>query len=472
VTQAEGEGQRTSPGPAGRDPPSSAPASGVPRETFASRFGALMSLIGVAIGLGNVWRFPYLVGKFGGSAFVLVYVVIAVAIGVPALMAEWALGRLTRRGPVGAFASARLPFGVQVGWILFAGVTAATAYYTAVIGWVLYYALGALASSFGARFDAGAILPPDHGFVVRSFLLQMACTAVVIVACAVVLDRGLRAGIERVSTVVMPALLVVLLVLVARSLTLPGATAGVRWYVLKFRLEDLDPGVVVAAMGHAMFSLSLGGTYMVAYGSYLGARDRLGSAAAWTVAADTISGLVAGLAIIPAVFALGLEPAAGPPLIFSTLPKVFAAIPAGWLFGCLFFAGLAGAGYLSDVASFETLVAGLTDNTHLTRRRAIWLVSTVVFVLSLPPSINNAIFVPWDLTFGSGLQTLGALLAVVVLAWCADRSAALRELSSDGQAPVPRWLFLWIRFGIPASILVVGIWWLLTSVLGVANAAA
>lgn len=441
------------------------------RETFASRFGALMSLIGVAIGLGNVWRFPYLVGKFGGAAFVLFYVVIAVAIGVPGLMAEWALGRQTRRGPVGAFVKGRLPFGLQFGWLLFACVIAATGYYTAVIGWVLYYAVGALVSSFGVPFDASAVLPPDHGFVARSFVLQMICTAAVTGACVLVLEKGLRSGIERVSKVMMPLLLVTLLILVARSLTLPGAMAGVRWYILKFRLEDLNANVMVAAMGHAMFSLSLGGTYMVTYGAYLDGREKLASAAMWTVAADTISGLVAGLAVIPAVFALGLEPSSGPPLIFSTLPRVFAAIPAGWLFGFLFFAGLVGAGYLSDVASFETLVAGLTDNTRLTRRRAIWVVATAVFVLSLPPTINSAIFLPWDLTFGSGLQTVGALVAVITLAWCVDRSAALNELSSGGEAVVPRWLFLWIRFGIPASILTVGIWWLLTSVFGVVHAA-
>ena len=221
-----------------------------------------------------------------------------------------------------------------------------------------------------------------------------------------------------------------------------------------------------------MFSLSLGGTFMVAYGSYLGAREKLASAAIFTVAADTISGLVAGLAVIPAVFALGLEPNSGPPLIFSTLPKVFAAVPAGWLFGFLFFAGLVGAGYLSDVASFETLVAGLTDNTRLTRRRAIWIVAVAVFLFSLPPTINNAIFLPWDLTFGSGLQTVGALIAVITLAWCVDRSAALDALSSGGEAVIPRWLFLWIRFGIPALMLTVGIWWLLTSVLGVVHTAA
>lgn len=443
--------------------------SGSGRETFASRFGTLMTLIGAAIGLGNVWRFPYLVGKFGGAAFVLFYVLVAVVIGVPGLMVEWALGRHTRRGPVGAFAAGRFPFGRQIGWILFTGVVAATAYYTAVLGWVLFHAIGALASALGMRLDSAAILPPESGFVARSFFLQLGCTAAVIVGCAMVLQRGLRSGIERVSKVLMPTLLVVLLMLVARSVTLPGSMEGVRWYILKFRLEDLDGRVMVAALGHAMFSLSLGGTFMVAYGSYLGAQEKLSSAAWWTVTADTLSGLVAGLAIIPAVFALGLEPTSGPPLIFSTLPKVFAAIPAGWLFGLLFFAGLVGAGYLSDVAAFETLVAGLTDNTRLTRKRAIWTIAGAVLLLSIPPTINNRIFYPWDLTFGSGLQTVGALLAVITLAWCVNRSAALQELSTGGDAPVPRWLFLWIRFGIPAAILLVGIWWLLTSVLHAAS---
>jgi neurotransmitter:Na+ symporter, NSS family len=439
------------------------------RETFASRFGALMTLIGVAIGLGNVWRFPYLVGKFGGAAFVLLYVLIAVVIGVPGLMAEWALGRHTRRGPVGAFAAGRFPFGRQLGWILFVGLIAATAYYTAVIGWVLYHAIGTLVTALGVPLDAAAVLPPESGFVARSFFLQLACTTTVILGCAVVLQRGLRSGIERVSKVLMPTLLVVLLVLVARSLTLPGAMEGVRWYILKFRLQDIDGRVMVAALGHAMFSLSLGGTFMVAYGSYLGAEEKLASAAWWTVTADTVSGLVAGLAIIPAVFALGLEPTSGPPLIFSTLPKVFAAIPAGGLFGFLFFAGLVGAGYLSDVGAFETLVAGLTDNTRLTRKRAIWVIAGAVLLFSMPPTINNRIFYPWDLTFGSGLQTTGALLAVITLAWCVNRSAALEELSTHGAAPVPRWLFLWIRFGIPSAILLVGTWWLLTSVLHTAS---
>ena len=440
------------------------------RETFGSRFGALMTIIGVAIGLGNVWRFPYMVGMFGGAAFVLFYALISIVIGIPALMAEFALGRATRRGPVGAFARGGLPFGTQVGWFFFAVVVAATGYYTAVIGWVLYYALAELAVPLGRSIDAAAILPPDTGFSMTSFLLQLVCTGVITLACALVMLKGLRGGIEKASKVIVPALSVMLIALLVRSLTLPGAMEGVRWYILKFRIQDLTPAVMVGAIGHMMFSLSLGGTFMVVYGSYLKAEESAASPAIWTVAGDTGSALFAGLAIIPAVFAMGLAPTSGPGLIFATLPKVFAALPGGWIFGALLFLGLMGAGYLSDIGAFEVLVAGLTDNTRLSRTTAVWLISAAVFLIAIPPSINNAIFVPWDLTFGSGMQTLGCLFAVLTVGWCLSRATALEQLSRAGGPPVPNWLIQWIRFGIPAAILSVGIWWLLTSVFGVAAA--
>jgi len=439
------------------------------RETFTSRLAAVVTMIGVATGLGNIWRFPYMVGKFGGAAFVLIYTLIVVVIGVPALMAEWALGRYTRRGPVGAFAAGGLPYGRAVGWFFFFIVTAATAYYTAVVGWVLYYAFAQLATPFVA-INAAAILPPNKGYSATSFVLQLVCTGLVILSCAVVLIKGLRAGIEKASMIVMPLLVVILLVLLVRALTLPGAMEGVRWYILEPRWADIDAKVAMAALGHAIFSLSLGGTFMVVYGSYLAAREPLLSSAVWTTFGDTASGLLAGLAIIPAVFAFNLEPTSGPGLIFATLPQVFAEIPVGWIFGFLLFVGLLGAGYLSDIAAFEVLVAGLTDSTRLTRKAATWIIAAVVFVLAIPPTINNAIFVPWDLTFGSGMQTLGALMAVVTLAWFLDRGKALAELSSQGERPVAPWLFYWIRFGVPAAILAVGIWWLLTSVIGIAAA--
>ncbi len=426
-----------------------------------------MTMIGVAVGLGNVWRFPYMAGTFGGAAFVLFYVLVAVVIGVPALMAEYALGRHTRRGTVGAFAVGGFPFGRQVGWFFFCVVIAATGYYSAVIGWVLYYALAQGGQALGIALDAAAILPPDHGFDGRSFLLQLACTAVVIVGSALVVAKGLRKGIERASTIIMPALCLILIVLVVRALTLPGAGAGVRWFILEFRPADLTPGVMMAAIGHMVFSLSLGGTFMVVYGSYLGDRENVAGPAIWTVIGDTGTSLLAGLAIIPAVFALQMPPAQGPGLLFTTLPQVFAAIPLGWLFGLLFFAGLCGAGYLSNVAAFEVLVAGLIDNTRMNRKQAVQVMAAAAFLVAIPPTINNAIFVPWDLTFGSGMQTLGALLAVLTVGWCMQRSVALKALAAEGGTPIPVWLFYWIRFGIPVVILTVGIWWLLTSVLAV-----
>ena len=193
----------------------------------------------------------------------------------------------------------------------------------------------------------------------KSFVLQLICTGVVILTCALVVIKGLRGGIERASKIVLPTLLVVILVLMARSLTLPGAMEGVRWYILKFRFADLTPAVMVAAIGHAIFSLSLGGTFMVVYGSYLDSRESLAEPAIWTVIGDTGSALLCGFAVIPAVFALGLQPTSGPGLIFATLPKAFAMMPFGALFGCLFFIGLFGAGYLSDVGAFEVLVAGI-----------------------------------------------------------------------------------------------------------------
>jgi NSS family neurotransmitter:Na+ symporter len=440
------------------------------RETFASRFGTLMTIVGVALGLGNVWRFPYMVGKFGGAAFVIFYILVSVVIGVPALMAEFALGRHTRRGPLGAFAGGGLPFGVQVGWFFFIIVIAATGYYTAVIGWVLYYAIGQIALAVRPTFDAAAVLPPEHGFVLKSFLLQMACTSAVIVTCAVVVHRGLRSGIEKASKIIVPSLLIVIGILMVRSLTLPGAMAGVEWYILKVRWSDLNATVMAAALGHAIFSLSLGGTFMVVYGSYIDEKENLARPALWTVFGDTTSSLLAGFAVIPAVFALGLEPTSGPGLIFSTLPKVFAAIPAGWVFGFLFFLGLFGAGYLSDVGAFEALVAGLTDNTTMSRGRAVLFTSVAVFLVALPPTINLGIFFPWDLTFGSGMQTLGAFVAVLTVGWCFDRSAALKELSPADGPPIPMWLFYWIRFGIPLAILTAGVWWLLSSVFGTVKA--
>ena len=426
------------------------------RETFATRLGILATMIGVAVGLGNVWRFPYMVGRFGGAAFVLLYLFFAVIIGVPALMAEWSLGRETGRGPLGAFEKAGFPGGRVVGWILFGGVTAATGYYCNAIGWVFFHG-----AAQAGGFAGSMILPQETGFSPQAFLLQALVTSSVVLGAVAVLLRGVRRGIEKISRLLTPLLFLTLLLLIIRSLTLPGAGEGLAWYILKFRPQDITASVTMAALGQVVFSLALGGTFMVIYGSYLGRTEGLGTNAVLTVAGDTSAGVLAGLAIFPATFALGMEPGSGPGLIFQTLPAAFGSLPGGRIFGLLFFLSLGGVAFLSAVAAFEVLVAGLTDNTSLSRRKATLFMAGVVFLLSLPPMISMEVFLPWDLAFGSGLQSLGVLLAVLAFGWAMDRGRALEQLGPG------RWgiLYLWIRWVIPGAILLVGGWWLTSEVL-------
>ncbi len=435
------------------------------RETFASRLGALAAMIGVAVGLGNAWRFPYMVGRYGGAAFVILYVLVAALVGVPGLMAEWSLGRHTRRGTLGAFHIAGMPGGRQIGWILGMVVLAAVAYYDNAIGWVIYHAFAQLVIPL-ARVDAARILPPDSGFSPASFGLQVLMTALVLGTEAAVILAGVRGGIERASRWIMPVLFGSFLLVIARSLTLPGSGVGVRW-LFAFQPGNVTASVTLAALGQVVFSLALGGTFMVTYGSYLAEGTKLGADAAITVTGDTVAGLLAGLAIFPAVFALGLEPNSGPGLLFATLPHVFARIPGGWIFGFLFFGSLAGAALLSGVAAYEVLVAGLADSLGWARRRAVWAVGVVALLLALPPMVNLKVFVPWDLTFGSGGQTFGAVLAVITVGWCMRRGDLLYQLGGEHPTGMDRFLAWWLRWVIPVAVTAASVWWLLTDVLGV-----
>lgn len=210
---------------------------------------------------------------------------------------------------------------------------------------------------------------------------------------------------------------------------------------------------------------------MVVYGSYLSDDADIRSTAALTVLGDTGAGLLAGLAIFPAVFALGLEPSAGPGLLFATLPEVFARIPLGWLFGALFFSGLFGAALLSGIAAYQVLVASFTDVLGWSRTRAAGTVYCVSLILAIPPMINLRIFIPWDLTFGSGGQTFGALAAVVTVGWVLDRGTLLRQLAGDVPSTGDRVLIHWLRWFVPVAVSVAALWWLATDVLGIVGAA-
>lgn len=434
------------------------------RETFSSFFGQLMTMIGVAVGLGAVWRFPYMVGRFGGSAFVLFYLIIVLFVGIPALMCEWTLGRHTQRGTLGAFEIGGFPGGKIVGFFLFGIVFFATGYYSNALGWVGFFALSEFLNVLNLPFNASVILPPHEGFNIASLLFQLMMTFLVIFACGHVLTKGLRAGIEKISKWIVPLLFIILMILILRSVTLKGAGEGIEWYLGRFSIGELTPSVMAAALGMAFFSLSLGGTFMVIYGSYLHSQANIPKNALLTGAGASLAGILAGLAIFPAVFAFALEPSSGPDLIFSTLPHTFTMMPLGGLFGFLFFIGLFGAAFLSDVAAFEVLVGGITDNTRAERKKSVRIVCATVFVLAIPPMINFKIFIPWDLAFGSGMQALGSLLAVVTAVWSTRKSKALKELSEGMARPFPVFLYWWMRIVVPIAILFVGINWILESV--------
>jgi len=435
----------------------------IKRETFSSFFGQLMTMIGVAVGLGAVWRFPYMVGRFGGAAFVLFYLLAILCIGIPALMCEWLLGRHTQRGTLGAFHRGGLPGGKLVGTFLFGIVIFATGYYSNALGWVGFFALGEFIKSLGIPFNAASILPPQEGFNLSSFCLQLLMTFLVIFTCGYVVIKGLKRGIEKISRWIVPLLFIILIILIFRSVTLENAREGIHWFVGSFDLKELTPSVMAAALGMAFFSLSLGGTFMVIYGSYLTRQANIPKNAFLTGLGASLAGILAGFVIFPAVFAFGLEPSSGPDLIFATLSQTFSRMPLGWLFGFLFFTGLFGAAFLSDVAAFEVLVGGITDNARVGRKSAVYAICTVVFLLAIPPMINFRIFIPWDLAFGSGMQALGSLLAVLTAAWFIRRSKALEELSQGMVRPFPVLHYWWMRIAIPIAILFVGINWILES---------
>lgn len=419
------------------------------RENFSSKFGLLMSTIGVAVGLGNVWRFPYMAGKFGGGAFVLLYIVLVLAFGVPALMAEFTLGRLTGRGPLGAFPKAGLPGGKFFGWLLFITVFMATSYYTVVIGWVLYYFVSSVSGAY-VGMDTGAFFDATLG----DLGVQFFTTAIIIIAIIIVLMYGVQKGIERVSKFAMPALFIMMVILMIRSITLPGAAEGIMFYLVP-DFSKITGSTVLGALGQAFFSLSLGGTFMMCYASYMSKNENIPQTALYTAIGDTTAGLLAGMVILPAAFAVGLEVTSGPALTFITAPAIFLRMPGGMLFASLFFLLLLLAAYLSDVASFEVLVSTLVDEFKWSRKKALILFGIAELVVAIPSMISVDFLSKNDLIWGSTMQPFGSAITMIALAWFVGRGKALEEINKGVEKPInPFWIF-WIKYIVPTGIFII-----------------
>jgi NSS family neurotransmitter:Na+ symporter len=414
---------------------------------FSNRVGTLLTMIGVAIGLGNVWRFPYMMGQNGGSAFLLLYLILMAGFAIPALMAEWALGRQTRAGTLGALRAAfGSRVGLSLGSLLVVGILIANSYYMVVIGNILFSAMYSIWPGFAPGHLASYGANLDNGN------LQYAAALLVLIAGLWVLNRGVNAGIEAVSRLFVPFFGVVMLYLLVQTLMIEGALDHLARF-LRPDFSGIGVSEMFAALGQACFSLGIGGTFMVIYGSYLPDDAALASTAILTGVFDTVAALLAALFIVPVVLAFGLDLTAGPTLIFNTLPELFSVMPLGQVAGTLFLLALTLMAFLSAVAGLEVCLAAAQFLFGIRFRRGHLLlaIGLVEALLMWPSSHSSALIGQLDLIFGSGMLIFGATVAVVALVWgLGPKIVADQILTGTGDSKA-LWLTIWLRWAVPIA---------------------
>jgi NSS family neurotransmitter:Na+ symporter len=439
-------------------------ATSVNRGAWSGRLGFVLAAAGSAIGLGNIWRFPYMASEGGGGAFVAIYLVCVLTIGVPVLFAELAIGRATERNPVGAF-KALVP-GTAWPIVGMVGVLAGfciLAFYSVIAGWTVGYLWMALTGTFGPDVDAARSGEIFTGFI-GSTAPALLLTALFLALTAWVVRGGVSAGIERASKILMPVLLGVMLLLLARAVTLPGAGAGLS-YLLRPDLSELTPQVFVLALGQALFSMSLGMGAMITYGSYFPKAESLPFAGIAVALADLGIALLAGLIIFPALFSAGMDPQGGPGLVFVVLPTVFAHMPLGTLFGILFFASLAIAALTSTISLLEVVVAYFVDERGWDRRKAATLLAGACFLLAVPSALSQGAN-DWlstvagstwldiqNIIWGNYALSLGAIFICVFVGWKWGTDSLLRFVEMGGnRLPGRDILGLVVKFVCPLAI--------------------
>ena len=438
------------------------------RDNWGSRVGFILAAAGSAVGLGNIWRFPYITGKNGGALFVLIYIGFIIFLGLPVLLAELSLGRATSRNPVGAFQAIRP--GSKWSYTGYLGLVTGVmilSFYSVIAGWTLGYCYKSLSGQFKeiSKGQAAAIF--------RSFIanpgLQILLLTVFILLTIFIVSKGVSAGLEKYSKILMPALFLIMILLMIRSLTLPGAEKGLLFY-LKPDFAKINGRVFLEAMGQAFFSLSLGMGTMLTYGSYLGKKENLVSSAAWVAALDTTVAILAGFIIFPALFSQAMAPDQGPGLVFNILPVIFSHMPGGAWFGALFFVLLAVAALTSTISILEVPVAFLIDEKKWPRRKASWLVGALSFAFGVPsalagggvkffsrlPVFHIDFLSLWDKIWGNVALSVGAFFIAVFVAYVWKTANALDEITANGaRFRLAKFWVLSIKYLCPLLILVV-----------------
>ncbi len=438
-------------------------AESAPRAQWATQSGFVLAALGAAIGLGNIWRFSFVAGENGGAAFILVYVGAIVLIGLPLILAELALGRATQREAVSAFSAmgrgglwrmAGLP-GVAVSFAILT-------YYAVISGWALkYFADFALMRN---PAEAGAALPHFERFT-ASAIEPVVWQAAIFVITVAIVTGGIERGIERANKLLMPLLGVIVLALALHSLTLPGAGGGLAFMFVPDWTRLAEPGVYLAAVGQAFFSLGLAMGVLVTYGSYLPRQSNLPRAAVTIACGDTLIAILGGIVIFPAVFSFGISPSQGPGLAFVSLPEIFVRMTGGQTVGTAFFGLLVVAALTSMVALLEIPVAYAIERWRMPRFRAVLAVAGAGFLLGVPSSLGFGV---WSQLRIFGMPVLDAVdylasnvmlplsgLAIALYIGWHWRDADAVAASGLRSAPVARLWRLSLRYGAPLMILIV-----------------
>ena len=415
-------------------------SNGVEREQWGSKIGFIMAAAGSAVGLGNIWKFPYITGQNGGAAFVVMYVALVFVIGYAVMMAEIVIGRKAELNAVGSFAKLKGGPWVLVGWMGIAAGFIILSFYGVIGGWTIKYIL----ASFTGLMEAGKAGTAGDlfgGFITNAPRV-IAYQLVFMLITIWIVYKGIGEGIEKYCKVLMPGLFILLLILIVRSVTLPGAGKGLAFY-LQPDFSKLNGGVFLAALGQAFFSLSLGMGCMVTYGSYLPKDTSIPGAAAQVCFLDTAVAFLAGLVIFPAVFAFGLEPGAGPGLTFITLPNVFAQMPGGAVWSALFFLLLLVAAITSSISLLEVVCAYFIDEMNWSRAKAAWVMGLVIFALGVPSAISlggglkiagKDFLDAADFLASNILLPLGGLFIALFVGWVWT-DAAKKEITNEGTIP-------------------------------------
>ena len=427
------------------------------KNKWASKMGFILATAGAAIGLGNLWKFPYLMGRNGGFPFLVAYLVFICILGVPVMLTEMSLGRKTGENPVKAYESVH-PRAKIVGYF---GVLAAfviLSYYAVIGGWIIKYFV-----SYTVTFKA----PESFEAFIGKPLEPLAWFLVFMLSTGLICYFGVR-GIEKASKFMMPALFVILLIVIVRGVTLPGAGDGLKFMFVP-KMDEFSISSVSAALGQVFYSLSLCMGITITYGSYLSRDVSIPKSCVNVAALDTSMAILAGIAIFPAVFASGLEPAAGPKLIFETLPKVFGAIKGGSVFAALFFLLVFFAAVTSAVALLEVVVSFVMGSFKWSRAKAVFVLTTVIFLLGIPSSLsfgplagisilNYNIFDFVCMLTDNIFLPLGGIFMCYYVGWKWKPQILVEEIEQGGVKfrLAKLWIFV-IRFITPVMVAVVTI---------------